>query len=51
MEDLRRLRNEAEMLADVRVYDVAKARLENGEDELIPLDIIERRLKGDATAL
>lgn len=33
---------DAEMLADVRAYDAAKARLENGEDELVPLSIIER---------
>ena len=35
------------MLADVRAYDAARARLENGEDELIPLEITERRLKGE----
>ena len=40
----------AEMLADVRAYDAAKARLKSGEDELIPLEITERRLRGD-TAL
>jgi DNA-binding XRE family transcriptional regulator len=38
---------DAEMLADVKAYDAAKARLENGEDELIPLEITERRLKGE----
>jgi DNA-binding XRE family transcriptional regulator len=38
---------DAEMLADVKAYDDAKARLENGEDELIPLDITERRLRGE----
>jgi DNA-binding XRE family transcriptional regulator len=37
----------AEMLADVRAYDAAKARLESGEDELIPLEMIERRLRGE----
>jgi DNA-binding XRE family transcriptional regulator len=48
MKDLRRLMEDAEMLADVRAYDAAKARLEDGEDELIPLEITERRLRGEA---
>jgi hypothetical protein len=38
---------DAEMLADVKAYDAAKARLETGEDELIPLEITERRLRGE----
>jgi DNA-binding XRE family transcriptional regulator len=37
--------NDAEMLADVRAYDASKTRLEDGEDELIPLEITERRLR------
>jgi hypothetical protein len=37
------------MLADVKAYDAAKARLENGEDELVPLEIIERRLSEEPT--
>jgi DNA-binding XRE family transcriptional regulator len=45
---LRRLLEDAEMLADVKAYDAAKARLENGEDELIPLEITERRLRGES---
>jgi DNA-binding XRE family transcriptional regulator len=48
VKDLEKLIEDAEMLADVRAYDAAKARLEDGEDELIPLEIIERRLKGEA---
>ena len=40
---------DAEMLADVKAYDAAKARLENGEDELVPLEIIERRLSEEST--
>jgi hypothetical protein len=40
---------DAEMLADVKAYDDAKARLENGEDELVPLEIIERRLSEEPT--
>jgi DNA-binding XRE family transcriptional regulator len=45
--DLQKLMADAEMLADVRAYDAAKARLERGEDELVPLEITERRLRGD----
>jgi hypothetical protein len=37
----------AEMLADVKAYDASKARLEAGDDELIPLKITERRLLGE----
>ena len=50
VKDLQKLMDDAEMLADVKAYDAAKARLEDGEDELIPLEITERRLKGE-TAL
>src|SRR5271170_4551238 len=38
---------DAEMLADVKAYDAAKARLDDGSDELIPLEITERRLRGE----
>lgn len=44
---LQKLMEDAEMLADVKAYDAAKARLESGEDELIPLEITERRLRGE----
>jgi len=44
---LQRLMEDAEMLADVKAYDAAKARLEDGEDELVPLEITERRLRGE----
>jgi len=44
---LRRLMEDAEMLADVKAYDAAKARLAEGSDELIPLEITERRLRGE----
>jgi DNA-binding XRE family transcriptional regulator len=44
---LQKLMEDAEMLADVKAYDAAKARLDDGSDELIPLEIIERRLKGE----
>lgn len=49
MEALQKLIDDAEMLADVSAYDAAKARIERGEDEVIPLGIIERRLKGEST--
>ena len=35
------------MLADVKAYDAAKARLKDGSDELIPLEVTERGLKGE----
>jgi DNA-binding XRE family transcriptional regulator len=44
---LQRLMEDAEMLADVKAYDAAKARLDDGSDELIPLEITERRLRGE----
>jgi hypothetical protein len=43
MEHLQKLMDDAEMLLDVKAYDAAKARLEDGEDELIPLEMTERR--------
>ncbi|HXB68443.1 MAG TPA: helix-turn-helix transcriptional regulator [Candidatus Acidoferrales bacterium] len=49
MKELKKLMDDAEMLADVKSYDTAKARIERGEDELIPLEIAERRLAGDST--
>jgi hypothetical protein len=39
IEDLQRLTQDAEMLADVAAFDRAKARIERGQDELIPLEI------------
>jgi DNA-binding XRE family transcriptional regulator len=47
MDRLRKLMDDAEMLADVRAYDAAKARIERGDDELIPLESTERRLNGE----
>jgi len=44
---LRKLMEDAEMLADVKAYDAAKAGLEDGSDELVPLEITERRLRGE----
>ncbi len=48
MDKMRKLIDDSEMLADVRAYDGAKARLERGDDELIPLEIVERRLAGES---
>jgi DNA-binding XRE family transcriptional regulator len=48
MDQLKKLIGDAEMLADVRAYDAAKARIQRGEDELIPLKITERRLAGES---
>ncbi len=47
VQTLQKLMEDAEMLADVKAYDAAKARLHSGEDELIPLEITERRLSGE----
>ena len=44
---LQKLMEDAEMLADVKAYDAAKARLDAGEDELIPLEMSERRMRGE----
>jgi predicted transcriptional regulator len=46
---MQKLVDDSEMLSDVRAYDAAKARLEDGEDELIPLEITDRRLAGEST--
>ena len=48
VEDLQNLMDDAEMLADVRAYDAARARLDRGDDELIPFTITERRLAGES---
>ena len=47
--ELQKLMDDAEMLADIAAYDAEKARLERGEDEAIPLEIVERRLAGENT--
>jgi hypothetical protein len=50
MKQLQKLIDDAEMLADVKAYDAIKARIARGEEELIPLELTERRLAGE-TAL
>jgi DNA-binding XRE family transcriptional regulator len=49
MDELKKLLDDAEMLADVKAFDAAKARIERGDDELIPLEIAKRRLAGEST--
>ena len=49
MGELKKLMDDAEMLADVKAYDAAKARIERGEDELITIEITKRRLAGENT--
>ena len=48
LEDLQKLMDDAEMLADVKAYDAAKRRLDRGDDEIVPLTITERRLAGES---
>lgn len=48
VKDFQRLMADAEMLADVQAYDASKARLARGDDELIPLELTERRLHGES---
>ena len=47
MKQLQKLIDDAEMLADVKAYDAIKARIARGEEELIPLELTERRLAGE----
>jgi len=49
VEELKKLMDDAEMLSDVKAYDAAKARIERGQDEPIPLKITERRLAREST--
>jgi len=49
VDELQRLIEDAEMLADVKAYDAAKSRIERGDDEIIPFAITERRLAGEST--
>ena len=49
VDELQRLIEDAEMLADVKAYDAAKSRIERGDDEIISFAITERRLAGEST--
>ena len=44
---LQKLMSDAETLAGVKAYDIAKGRLERGHDELIPFEMVERRSAGE----
>ena len=46
-EDYLALLEQAEMLEDIHDYDAAKAALENGEDELIPSEVVYAILDGE----
>jgi DNA-binding XRE family transcriptional regulator len=46
-EDYLQLLEQAEMLEDIRDYDAAKAELANGEDELIPSEVVYAILDGE----
>lgn len=46
-EEYLELLEQAEMLEDIRDFDAAKAALENGEDELIPAEVVYAILDGE----
>jgi DNA-binding XRE family transcriptional regulator len=46
-EEYLKLLEQAEMLEDIRDFDAAKAALENGEDELVPAEVIFAILDGE----
>jgi mRNA interferase RelE/StbE len=48
-EEYDRLQAAAEDLADLQSYDRAKAALAAGEEELVPLDFVNRLLNGENT--
>ena len=43
-----RLRDAADTLGDLRVYDRARGRLDAGEDELVPADFARRLIEGES---
>lgn len=45
--DYQQLLEEAEMLADIRAYDEAKARIAAGDDEIFPAEMADRLLSGE----
>jgi DNA-binding XRE family transcriptional regulator len=46
-EEYLKLVEQAEMLEDIRDFDAAKAALENGEDELVPAEVVFAILDGE----
>ncbi|MDQ6759020.1 MAG: helix-turn-helix transcriptional regulator [Acidobacteriota bacterium] len=49
VQELEKLIYDAEMLADVQAYDTARAAMYQGQDEVIPFEITERRVAGEST--
>jgi len=47
VQKMKRLLADSEMLADITAYDAARTRIERGEEELIPIEISERRIAGE----
>ena len=45
--DYNRLLEASEDLADIAAYDLAKARIAAGEDELVPSDVAKRLISGE----
>ena len=45
--EIKKLLQIREEKQDIRDYDIAKAELENGEDELIPSEVVEALLDGE----
>lgn len=39
---------QAEMLADIAAYERVKAELESGEDEIVPWELLTRRVAGES---
>jgi DNA-binding XRE family transcriptional regulator len=48
MTRFRKLVGDAEMLADVRAFDDAKTGIDRGDDEVVPFEIVERRVAGES---
>lgn len=46
-EEYLKLLEDAEMLEDIRAFDAAKTALENGEDELIPSEVVYAIMDGE----
>mgnify|MGYP003394769264 CR=1 FL=1 len=47
VKQLKQLLDDAEMLSDIGAYDLAKARVELEKDEIIPFELVERRVGGE----
>lgn len=48
MTRFRKLVGDAEMLADVKAFDAAKTGIERGDDEVVPFEVVERRVAGES---